>query len=313
MYVELLFNPLIELLDPKKKIENRKDAEDELTKALASGRIKYRSGVFTGRFSVKLSKAIMAMGGKWSKRKDGFVIKPAEIKKKDQARINKGVKAFDRKYDRIQKAIERFQADLPAEISKKVKSKQVFDKSIRTMDDLVSKAIKSVSVTPRLSEKTISDLARDWSESTEREIKSWSMHMTEDLQRKLTVDLRKNVQKHISSGGRFEDMLDTVMKTVGVTKRKAYFIARQETKLMLASLKGSRLTQAGAKRYRWKCVAGSAKHPVRPRHKALDGQIFAWSNPPRTSEDGEPARYNNPGEDYNCRCLAIPILEFEDE
>jgi hypothetical protein len=37
---------------------------------------------------------------------------------------------------------------------------------------------------------------------------------------------------------------------------------------------------------------------VRASHATNDGQVFEWTNPPTTG---------NPGEDYNCRCLAEPI------
>lgn len=38
---------------------------------------------------------------------------------------------------------------------------------------------------------------------------------------------------------------------------------------------------------------------TRPTHRARDGQVFSWDNPP----DG-----GHPGEDYNCRCRAEPYL-----
>ena len=41
-------------------------------------------------------------------------------------------------------------------------------------------------------------------------------------------------------------------------------------------------------------------------HKDLDGKIFEFANPPITNEKGD---RNNPGEDWQCRCEAIPIVE----
>ncbi len=41
---------------------------------------------------------------------------------------------------------------------------------------------------------------------------------------------------------------------------------------------------------------------VRSSHQENDGWIFAWENPPATG---------HPGEDYNCRCEAVPYIPGE--
>jgi hypothetical protein len=43
---------------------------------------------------------------------------------------------------------------------------------------------------------------------------------------------------------------------------------------------------------------------VRGAHRANDGRIFSWSNPPPTG---------HPGQDFNCRCEAIPYILGETE
>lgn len=43
---------------------------------------------------------------------------------------------------------------------------------------------------------------------------------------------------------------------------------------------------------------------VRPSHRANDGHIFSWDDPPATG---------HPGTDYNCRCQAIPYVAGETE
>jgi SPP1 gp7 family putative phage head morphogenesis protein len=99
-----------------------------------------------------------------------------------------------------------------------------------------------------------------------------------------------------------------IRESFGVTEKKAKFLARQETGLLMAKFKESRYTESGIHQYKWRCSAGSAKHPVRPSHKVLDGRVFRWDTPPITTAPDEPQRRNNPGEDFNCRCVAIPIV-----
>lgn len=43
---------------------------------------------------------------------------------------------------------------------------------------------------------------------------------------------------------------------------------------------------------------------VRTSHRVNDGRIFSWSEPPLTG---------HPGEDYNCRCEAIPYISGQTE
>jgi len=43
---------------------------------------------------------------------------------------------------------------------------------------------------------------------------------------------------------------------------------------------------------------------ARATHRANDGHIFSWANPPAMG---------NPGEDYNCRCEAVPYVPGETE
>ena len=43
---------------------------------------------------------------------------------------------------------------------------------------------------------------------------------------------------------------------------------------------------------------------VRPSHRINDGRIFSWSDPPATG---------HPGDDYNCRCEAVPFVAGETE
>ena len=43
---------------------------------------------------------------------------------------------------------------------------------------------------------------------------------------------------------------------------------------------------------------------MRTTHRANDGHIFSWENPPATG---------NPGEDFGCRCEAVPYVPGETE
>lgn len=73
-------------------------------------------------------------------------------------------------------------------------------------------------------------------------------------------------------------------------------------------------TDAGVKFYVWK---SQHDNRVRQSHRSFDGKIFSWDAPPDgwyvTKSKGLvlTGRRCHPGEDYGCRCCAIPIFDYE--
>jgi SPP1 gp7 family putative phage head morphogenesis protein len=59
----------------------------------------------------------------------------------------------------------------------------------------------------------------------------------------------------------------------------------------------------GVKKYIWS-TANDIR--VRDRHRSLNNKVFSYDDPPVV--DKKSGRRANPGEDYNCRCVAIPYL-----
>lgn len=84
----------------------------------------------------------------------------------------------------------------------------------------------------------------------------------------------------------------------GTVRARANLIARDQISKLNGQLTQLRQADLGVKRYRWRTVGDDR---VRDSHRANDGKIFSWDDPP--SETG------HPGEDYQCRCYAEPVLE----
>lgn len=67
---------------------------------------------------------------------------------------------------------------------------------------------------------------------------------------------------------------------------------------------------AGVSEYYWLAQHDSA---TRPEHLALDnGEAYSWDDPPLSAEDSDNGEDNHPGEDYNCRCVAAPVVPGEE-
>ena len=87
-------------------------------------------------------------------------------------------------------------------------------------------------------------------------------------------------------------------------------IARNRVGDLMAGINKKMYNMFGIKRYVWRT---RRDRKVRECHKSFDGHIFSTDNPPEIwyeTKHGRvyTGRHCNPGEDYNCRCRAIPLF-----
>jgi SPP1 gp7 family putative phage head morphogenesis protein len=100
------------------------------------------------------------------------------------------------------------------------------------------------------------------------------------------------------SGKNMQDITADLQKITGVAKRRAKFIARDQVSKFNGDLNQLRQKNVGINSYIW---STSLDERVRPSHAAKEGKKFSWDNPPNDT--------GHPGEDYNCRCVAIPVFQ----
>ena len=86
-----------------------------------------------------------------------------------------------------------------------------------------------------------------------------------------------------------------IQEVYGIGKRRAQFIARDQTSKLNAQLKKTQQEDAGVEEYVWMTAKDSR---VRDRHADLDGTTHRWDDPPVSDE--RTGAQNHPGEDYNC-------------
>lgn len=102
------------------------------------------------------------------------------------------------------------------------------------------------------------------------------------------------------------------------TKSKANFIARNETGNLNGSIQHSQIEGAGFEMYTWMCMPDGV---TRDSHKALNGKVCRWDDPTVYSDDGGKTwqkrtgsmLIGEPGQDFNCRCTAVPFDPELDE
>ena len=98
-------------------------------------------------------------------------------------------------------------------------------------------------------------------------------------------------------GRRVEDLAEELQARTGVAESRAALIARDQTLKTLGELNKTRQEAAGVTQYIW-CTSGD--NAVREEHADRDGRIFSWDDPP---EGG------HPGDDFQCRCSATPVVD----
>lgn len=301
-FKELLYVPLVKAiaLSPFKLL-NALDGKSALLSAIESGRIRYEDGVFLGAFNAGISKELKAAGARW--RAGGWGISPKKLTPEMLNAVRLAEGRFAGKVKELARQLEDSAKILPAEIAGRIQTAPFMESTLGKVDRQVAKTLQGITVPPQLTDSQRKRIATEWQENLELWITDFA---AEEIPK-----LREQIQKSVFAGNRHKAVVAAIRASYGVTERKAKFLARQETSLLVTKFKETRYTDSGVTEYKWGCVAGSPNHPVRPSHKILEGKTFRWDDPPITTAPGEPARRNNPGQDWNCRCFARPIVKFK--
>lgn len=106
------------------------------------------------------------------------------------------------------------------------------------------------------------------------------------------------VMASLQAGTLNTTLADDLLKIEGVTKSRAKLIARDQLGKINSRLSQIRQQSLGITHYFW---STSLDERVRDRHRRWDGDRIAWDTP---TIDG------HPGQAIQCRCTAIPDLDF---
>lgn len=262
--------------------------------AIVYGDIQYVAGGFVGDFSSKISKELSAQGAKWDRLSKSWKI--------DLSGLNVNIREailIARSREEMLRHKVLSQLDTIAEAKVKLDTASLFKRVEADVKRQFEEKARGLLISPRLSSEAKKQISEKYSDNLNLYIK--------DFKAKQVASLRKQVEQHVFAGNRNKSLAKELKASYGVTERKAKFLARQETQLLVAQLKETRYKDAGVDEYEWQCVKGTAAHPVRHMHEQLNGKRFRFSAPPITNPQGE---HNNPGTDYNCRCAARPIIKF---
>lgn len=282
-----------------------KNSRNDLVDAILSGRVEFYRGSFKGRFNATISKELKRLGAQWDRKQGSWKIPQSSL----PVEIKNAISQSESKFKQALSRIDRLLADfLPEKFTDKIKMEKIFDRTLYRVNEEFKQSVKQITIPPQLSKDQRTEIAKDWTNNMDLFVR--------DFTQKETKELRTQIQKSVYTGNRYETAAKLIEKSYGVSQNKAKFLARQETSLMMAKFKEVRYKQAGSKSYKWRCVhnpkqkSPNAKYipgEVRYYHGVLDGKEFSWDDPPIVNSKGD---RKHPGQDYNCRCVAVAIIKF---
>jgi len=115
---------------------------------------------------------------------------------------------------------------------------------------------------------------------------------------------------HVATAERWESLSDKLREGVSQVNDLADYrvdlIARDQSSKIAAAMNEARSASVGISQYTWQ-TAGDER--VRESHAENDGQVFSFDQG-APLDDGS---LGNPGDDINCRCAALPLVEEAEE
>lgn len=163
----------------------------------------------------------------------------------------------------------------------------LFDRHAAKVDAANKKAMRLVGVKAASDPRIAPDVAKRRAENIDLVVKAGRTYAT---------DVRNLFGDPDNFGLRVEDLKEKLQERAIISESRAELIARDQTLKLNGAITQIRQEAAGVEEYIW---STSLDERVRDSHRVLEGQRFAWSSPP------EPG---HPGQDYQCRCVALPVI-----
>lgn len=306
---EAIYADLLEVIDEPLTNSKKTTVETYIEK----GQIFYDGKILKGKISLLVSKEMKEMGAVWSKKEKGWQITWDKIPSYLQLAIAKENIKNQKTVERLLRNLE----NIPSKIQQKLAGmdlKKPMDRLYQKIKrDFKGTVIDRLSLLPNISKEQriyiddhyVESLVLPIRDKTVADVKAGIAKAVTNFGDDEIIKLRKQIEKHVKNGIPRKSLEKFVNARLKVGKKRARFIARQETSLFTTAFKTAHYQASGIKKYKWRTVGDGA---VRHDHERLNGRIFAYDKPPIV--DQETGRTGNPGQDYNCRCVDSPIIDF---
>lgn len=298
-FEEVLITPLQNILAAQHLDDTRENGPmDTIAEALKRGRLWYSAGIFFGKLNAVLSSALRNIGA--TMNKDGnFALAVDKLPLWIRGAVEQSLDRARKLHLQITETLATIAANVAIATKTGIETAKAIPAIIKNLDQQFTDtvlAIDVVEVSAELTPAVAQALRVEFTDNLNLTIKNF---LSEEIPR-----LRELVQKNAFAGYRADTLADIIETRFGVTKRKAAFLADQETSLLTSKFREQRYKAIGIRDYIW---STSHDERVRDDHRHLDGKRFSFASPPITNRTT--GARNNPGEDFRCRCVPIPVIE----
>jgi SPP1 gp7 family putative phage head morphogenesis protein len=135
-----------------------------------------------------------------------------------------------------------------------------------------------------------------------------NIELVQTLGKQYIPQISQLASKTFLEGGSSKELAYQMLKFTDENKNKAAFWGRNELGSAYSEFTQARQTSVGIREYIWRSVGDNK---VREAHQELNGMKFNWLQGARETgllDDTPGARH--PGQPYNCRCSAEPVIEI---
>ena len=317
IFYQGIFKPILDILDDPERSDNARTTA--LESALKRGDIQFKEGAFIGKVNAAISKEIKGYGGKFVR--GSWRLASPSLPPHIQNAIHYNVRMMEMFQLKVNNLFDKMPKTVTAMIENMNVKKMGLEGLNRVSIEFKHRLNKAVSVYPDLGTKGKKGFNLEYNETTTKPIKEKLLSEYEDgiippcrdFAQEIVEDLRRDLHNYVMGGRPRGEIKDFIAKRLGVSETRATFIARQETALMTVAFTKQQYANAGVNKYEWVTAGDHVVRGNRPddsgNHKVLHGKIFAWDAPPGAEHFStkEPC---HPGEDYRCRCVAKPIVEW---
>lgn len=130
------------------------------------------------------------------------------------------------------------------------------------------------------------------------------------IPQKYLGDVQGEVMRSITTGNGLKDLVPALNNRYDGNIRHARNVAMDQTRKAYTGMAAERMKQAGVKEFKWLHISGSQE--PRKLHVELSGKTFRYDDPPYIGDMYGQKVHGMPGLLPNCRCVARPVVNFDD-
>lgn len=296
---ELIFIPLDGILSRNLSWDMDNSMEEDkrhsvLKWALLAGIVMLdaESGQIKGNFAAAISKEIRGLNGEWDNNTKTFKVRPEDLPLELLAIAADSNLKRARIHDDVISFVESASANVPVS--------QIDTVSTGTLQEISDDLRGQVA-------ETAQEASGLWVPSVPAQIILERKESIKDAQRAVVEKILERIEKRTEANKDAINDVDALARILSnerdLGQRKMAEVADQQASEFVAQHRKIIYQPIGMDSYVWR-TCGDEK--VRDGHRALDGRVFRWDNPP--IEDPHTGHRAHPGEAMNCRCTAIPLI-----